>query len=213
MLLPCLLIATATSPPKQGTAAPSHALRHDAPKQGPICHAVAFSSLFACRNLVFSSILRAILHTTDIDQRPALACGVAKRDPLARRGPAHLRHGIAAKTSHASGSARPPCPRYHLLPCFRQTVSSPLWHFATPSNPPAGIGAKIRQSHPLAFCRPWQACAILRTPNRRPHPYFSLGCRFSRHPRHNLGYCPSSGSPSSPAETTPKGRGPRSPRS
>lgn len=72
MLLSCLLIATATSPPKQGTAAPSHALRHDAPKQGPICHAVAFSSLFACCNLVFSSILRAILHTTDIDQRPAL---------------------------------------------------------------------------------------------------------------------------------------------
>lgn len=102
--------------------APSHALRHDAPKQGPICHAVAFSSLFACRNLVFSSILRAILHTTDIDQRPALACGVAKRDPLARRGPAHPRHGIAAKTSHASGSTRPPCPQYHLLPCFQLTV-------------------------------------------------------------------------------------------
>lgn len=74
--------------------APSHALRHDAPKQGPICHAVAFSSLFACRNLVFSSILRAILHTTDIGQRPALACGIAKRDPIARRGPAHPRDGI-----------------------------------------------------------------------------------------------------------------------
>ena len=67
-------------------AAPSHARQHDAPKRGPICHAVAFSSLFACRNVEFSSILRAILHTTDIDQRPALACeGVAKRDPLARR--------------------------------------------------------------------------------------------------------------------------------
>lgn len=30
-------------------AAPSHALRHDAPKRRPICHAVAFSSLFACQ--------------------------------------------------------------------------------------------------------------------------------------------------------------------
>lgn len=164
-------------------ATPSHARRHDAPKRRPICHAVAFSSLFACRNLVFSSILRAILHTTDIDQRPAIACGGRKTRPHRTARPL-LIHVTASppkrpRRQDQQGRLAHNTIFYHV---FSRRYSSTPWHFTTPSNPPA---------------------------DRRNFAHIQLRL----HPRPNLGCCTSTGAPSSPAGTTPKGRGPRSPRS
>lgn len=152
-------------------------------KRRPICHAVAFSSLFACRNLVFSSILRAILHTTDIDQRPAIACGGRKTRPHRTARPL-LIHATASppkrpRRQDQQGRLAHNTIFYHV---FSRRYSSTPWHFTPPSNPPA---------------------------DRRNFAHTQLRL----HPRPNLGCCTSTGAPSSPAGTTPKGRGPRSPRS